>query len=315
MNKYILTFLSLALLSVQPVSAANLSVKLSQPKSPSRINSFKITFVALDTEDRPVTVRCMKKSPSDSGFVRFGSDFNLSIGGNTDSCLVDSSVLNTQGTFQFKVAAADGVESLDSNIVTVEYKTDGPNMPTSYSKEKINDCTWKIKFTAGQDGGKTKRIEVYRSDNKSFNADSGNMFANIFINSGENGEASITVPDCGKTWYFAVRAFDDAGNGSGVLGDSETITTTSTSSETKTNTGAIALSSVANSSIGDGVSPTEGTKDETINSDGTKQDGGSDSQPEVKGSSTTKGSKLFLEILAGLSVIAVYYVFFKKGKK
>lgn len=318
MNKVILSLLALSFVLARPVSAAGtLSVKLSQPKTPTRINSFNIAFVALDTEDRPVTVKCLKKSPTDSDFVQFGDDFNLSNGGNTDNCAVTSGVMNAQGTYQFKVSATDGVETLDSNVVSVEYDTDGPSTPVSYSKEKINDCTWKIKFTTASDSGKTSKVEVYRSANTSFNADSGNMFASIAISSGQNGEASLTVPDCTKTWYFAVRAFDTAGNGSGIIGDSEnvTITVNPTTTSTSNTGGAIALATGTGSS----VSQPNGETANQQQADPTGEVAGEDyqsGQPEIKGTSADRDSKLFYKILIGVSLLGLgYVIFFKKRKK
>ncbi len=314
MNKVILSLLAFAFLFAKPAFAGSLSVKLSQPKTPTRINSFNITFVALDTEDIPVTVKCLKKSPTDSDFVQFGSDFVLSNGGNTDNCVVNSSVITGQGTYQFKVSASDGGPTFDSNVVSVEYKTDGPSTPVSYSKEKINDCTWKIKFKTAADGGKTSKVEVYRSDNTSFNADSGNMFASISVASDQEGEASLTVPDCAKTWYFAVRAFDNAGNGSGILGDTQdvTITVNPTTSSTSNNGGAIALASGAGSSVGEAKPEAENPTEVSP----TGEAAGENGQPEIKGAESNRDSKLFYKILGGASLLGLLYViFFKKRKK
>ena len=44
----------------------------------------------------------------------------------------------------------------------------------------------------------------------------------------------VNVPDCNKTYYYAIRAFDEANNGSGLAGDSNTIVTTVTTTTTTT---------------------------------------------------------------------------------
>lgn len=297
-------------------AAGDLSVKISAPKSPTNQTNFNVNFVALDLLDRPVTVKCFKKGPSDSGFVQFGSDFNLAAGGNSDNCVVDNSIVNTNGTYQFYVQALAGSDSLDSSMVAVDYNTSGPGTPTSYSKEKINDCTWKIKFTTAPDAGKTVRVEAYRSSDASYNADSGNRFADIAIGSGQNGEVSITVPDCSKTWYFAVRAFDTAGNGSGVIGDSQNVTVTTNSTVTTTPTvaaGAIALKTGAGSSAG---LETQGGPEASPTTEGTESSQNTQpGQPEVKGASTNRGSKLFYEILIGATLLGLGYVIFSKKNK
>ena len=306
-----LPIVTLFFLAARGVSAASsdLSVKVSAPKSPTNQNSFNVNFVALDLLDRPVTVKCFKKGPSDGGFIQFGSDFNLSAGGNSDNCVVNSSLVNSQGTYQFYVQATAGSDDVVSSTVAVDYNTSGPGTPVSYSKEKINDCTWKIKFTSASDGGKTVKIEAYRSDNPSFNADSGNRFAQIPIGSGQNGETAITVPDCSRTWYFAIRAFDSAGNGSGVIGDSFTTTINSTTSVSTPTSGAIAVTQGTNIASDENASPTP-----TTNGDGVSTSNNGGENPQVEGAATSKllkdGRIRFMLILAG--VVAVVYVLKKK---
>jgi len=219
---------TLAFLWVGIVHAVSVSVKISQPKSPSNQNSFDINVVTLDIEDRAITVKCFKKSPSDGGFSQFGSDIAIAAGGNSANCSVNSSVMPSEGTYQFyatAVAGADPVET--SSTISVEYKiSGGPDTPTEYSKEKPSSCTYKVKFKTADDAGKTVKVEIYRSESTSFNTDSGTRVGSINIGSNAQGELSNDVPDCNKTYYYAIRAFDSVGNGSGVRGDSETHTTT-----------------------------------------------------------------------------------------
>jgi len=247
-------------LSTGVVLAASLNVKISQPKSPTNQNTFNVNFVALDIDDRPVTVKCFKKGPSDGGFSQFGSDFNLIAGGNSDNCSVDSSVVNNQGTYQFFVRATAGSDTLDSAIVTVDYNTSGPGTPSDYVKEQVNSCTFKLKFKTANDGGKTVKVEFYRSDQTSFQANAGTVFASQAIGSNTNGEIQNTVPDCAKTYYYALRAFDNAGNGSGLVGDSFTTTTTTTSTTASPATAPVI---VAASQISSGETTAEVTPSET----------------------------------------------------
>lgn len=307
----LLAIFTFAIISTRSAFAAtgDLSVQVSTPKSPTNQNSFNVNFVALDKADRPVTVKCFKKGPSDGGFVQFGSDFNLANGGNSDNCVVDGNIVNTNGTYQFYVEAIAGSDDINSNTVSVDYNTSGPGTPVSYSKEQINDCTWKIKFTTASDGGKTVKVEAYRSDNPSFGADPSNRFASISIGSGQNGETSITVPDCSKTWYFAVRAFDSAGNGSGIIGDSFTTTVYTTTITVTPAAGAIALGQGGNkNNVGtETVSPTP-----TVNGEGAATTTGE--TPQVEGAATTNwlndGRVRFILIL--VVVAAAAYVFKKK---
>ncbi len=222
------------------VQAAGVSIRLSAPKSPTNQNTFDINFVTLDVGNNPITVKCLKKGPGDGGFSQFGGDINLAAGGNSGNCAVTGSVMGSNGSYQFQASANNGSETVTSNIITVDYNTSGPDTPTNYSKEKISSCIYRIKFRTANDGGKTVKVEVYRSENTSFNADGGTRVATVSIGSNTDGSADINSPDCNKEYFFVVRAFDSAGNGSGLVGDSKTVTVTVGTAETSAVSAAIA---------------------------------------------------------------------------
>lgn len=314
MNKLLKTILIFVLFALSAKSAlaaaGDLSVKISLPKSPYNQNNFNVNFVALDQQNRPVTVKCFKKGPNDSGFVQFGSDFNLIAGGTSDNCVVDGNVVNSQGTYQFYVQAVAGSDTVNSGTVSVDYNTSGPGTPVSYSKEKVNDCTWKIKFTTASDNGKTTHVEAYRSDNPTYNADSGNMFYGTAIGSGQNGETSITVPDCTKTWYFSVRAFDDAGNGSGIVGDSNTITVTSNTTTLTPTTGPVSVPGGGTGQVGNGEK--NGGKEGEVSPSATSTE--NNANPQVEGASTTAWLKSwwFRDLVILIVLVSLGYGFKKK---
>ncbi len=213
-----------------------LSLRLSIPKSPSNLSSFNLTYVALDTGGSAVTVKCYKQGPSDGGFVQFGSDIVTAAGGNTGSCLVDSSILTTVGTYLFKATAETGGPVVDSDqIVSVDWNNNtNPGTPTGYSKGKLDTCTYQIKFRTADDSGKTVRAEVYRSINTSFSLDNSTRVADINVGSGTDVSINNVVQDCTVENFYAVRAFDMFGNGSGVIGDSGIIVTFTTTGATTT---------------------------------------------------------------------------------
>lgn len=236
LKKIFSIFAGLALLGFTQTAYAvtpTVSIRLEQPKSPTGINDFPINFVALTTNGSAVTVRCYKKSPTDGDFSQFGSDIVLSAGGNTDNCSVNSSVLNQNGTFQFYATATDSVNSVSSTTVTVDYNTSGPGTPSNYSKDHPSSCQYIIKFRTANDSGKTVKVELYRSDNTTFTVGAGSRVGSQSIGSDTNGQFENSVPDCSKTYYYVIRAFDSAGNGSGLVGDSN-LTTTVTGSAAST---------------------------------------------------------------------------------
>ena len=210
------------------VYAGTMSIKVEQP-SPTNQTNLTINFVVLDySKNGDISAQCSKKGPSDGDFVAFGSPFlfTASSGGGSADCTTDSSILNTNGTYQFKVIATKGGETAES-VVDVVFNTSGPDTPTSYSKEDFESCNYKIKYHTG-DNGNTTKVELYRSPNTTFDVNAGSLVATQNIGPDADGEFTIDKPDCSKTYYFVVRAFDSAGNGSGVRGDSETHTVNTT---------------------------------------------------------------------------------------
>jgi|GEM_PF-5913502 len=247
-------FLALVLytLLTQNALAGSLSVRLSEPKSPTRFNTFDLNFVALDLDNKPITVDCYYKKGS-GVYAHFDTTKNLTAGGNVGSCRVTSSQINEDGkTYYFYVTASNGTETINSEIVSVDFNTQGPGTPTNYSKDKTGTCQYKIKFKTADDGGKTTKVEVYRSKETNFGLDSGTRVATISI--GSNTEYTYTdnlAAECEKDWHYAVRAFDNYGNGSGWVGDTiitvittTTTTTTTTGGEAAPTSGAIPVANV-----------------------------------------------------------------------
>lgn len=287
--KYIGVSLSLVILfSLFSMSAqaSDFSIRLQEPKTPTYLNNFKINFVTLDIYNRPLTVKCYKKGPTDVDYIQFGSDILISAGGNTGYCNLDSGVFSDNGTYLFYASAQADAEIVFSQTDSIDYNTSGPSTPTEYSKDKPNSNQYKINFKTADDGGKTTKVEVYRSESTSFNIDSGTRVGTVTIGSNQNGSFTNDVPDSNKDYYFAIRAYDNFGNGSGVIGDSviqttTTTTTTTTSTNTTTSTEAIAPTAGGAIAVADVTLPTE---DEEVLGEAT----GSAETGEVLGESTTK---------------------------
>lgn len=262
MRKLIPFFIAALATLVLPVhvfaASPSLDIRIEQPKSPTNVNNLKVNFVALDRLGRSITVDCFKKGPTDGGFSQFGSTITLASGGNQSNC-EPSTVLSQEGTYAFYAVATAGSDTDTSPTVSVDYKTSGPGTPTNYSKENPSSCTYKIKFRTADDGGKTIRVDLYRSDSTSFTADEAHRVELRFIGSNTDGEILNTVPDCAKTYYYVLRAFDSANNGSGVVGDSiVNVNTTTTTTTTTTNTTTTTTGSTTNTSGGAIASGTTG---------------------------------------------------------
>jgi hypothetical protein len=304
----------------QAYAASNVSIRISKPKTPTNLNTFDISVVTLDILNNPITVRCFKKSPSDAGFSQFGGDIALIAGGNSTLCPVTSSIIGDTGTYQFYATSQAGAESATSETVSVEYKTSGPDTPNYNGKERVNICDYKIKFHTADDGGKTIKVEVYRSENTSFTADGGTKVDTITIASNTDGYSITTPPTCTKEYYFAIRSFDSIGNGSGIAGDSVTHTSTTTVLPTTATqnpaTGAIPLILGGGSVLGDT------TKDATKTGEGKVL--GEEASPspkliEIQGG-TSFGSFIKKTItnpfvIAGVLLLAIGAIFYARKNK
>ena len=296
----IFTFLALA--KIFTVQAAELSVRVEVPKTPTNTKDLQLKFVALDLSgsNNPIVAKCFKKSSSDSDFVQFGSDITLSAGGNASHCDLSSAITDA-GSYQFKVSA----NSLFSNTVNLDYKNSTPDTPTDYRKEQTNNCDFKIHFKTGNDNGKTVKVELYRSTDSNFSANNESLVHSLNIGSNQEADILNSVPDCSKVYYFALRAFDDAGNGSGLTGDKVYTTVTdgtTTITSTTTNSGAIPVN-------GNNISP-----ENQENQSGELSDGQTTGQ--ILGSETKSGNIItrhkFVFIVIGLVLLAIIIYAFKK---
>lgn len=320
MTKYLFKLvvgLALFGLMVGKVAAADsLSVQIEQPKSPTNQNSFDITFVAMDIQGRAITAKCFKKSPSDAGFSQFGSDISLTAGGNSGSCSVTSSVLSGDGTYNFYVSTAAGSDSVDSSTVSVTYNGSGPSTPVSYSKEQ-SSCNYTIKFKTADDG-KTSKVKIYRSDQKSFTADSGTEVGTVNIGPNLEGSFTNVAPDCSKTYYFAIRAFDDAGNGSGVIGDSFTTKVTTTVAASPTASGVSAIPVTQSQVTGGSVlgETSETTGEEILGEATPAAQAEVSPSPEVQATPETgKGWLSLRNVIIALLAVSVLFYIYRRYKK
>jgi hypothetical protein len=149
----------------------------------------------------------------------------------------------------------------------------------------------------------------------------------VAANSNENKSFDNSA-DCGKKYYFVVRAFDDFGNGSGLTGDSEvtvntTTTTTTTGGGTTTEGGAIAVGTgqgnvaapgagaggqgqPAVQGVNEGTSPSPSATDESVL--------GATNEADAKAASDEAQGwkKYLLWIIVGLAVAGAGYVFIAK---
>ncbi len=309
-NMFILLFALFSFgLMVKPAIAADFVLSIQEPKTPTNTKDLKLEFKALHLNNGIITAKCLKKGPTDSVFSQFGSNIVLTAGGNSSYCDL-SLAINNNGTYQFTVEANDGVDTTSKNV-SLDYNTSSPGTPRDYRKENINsnNCDFKIHFRTDADNGKTVKVELYRSTDSAFSVNNESLVSSVNIGSDQEYDLLNSVPDCSKTYYYALRAFDNAGNGSGLIGDKITITTTTTS-ETTVNDGNQGAIPVVNAKIPSEESQTDSNQN-TSTSDQTGQVLGTQKSTVAD----FVGKHKFISTLIGVSVLSIIIYAIKKNRK
>jgi hypothetical protein len=198
--------------SVAEAANAEMTVSMEQPESAVQTTNFKVGFVALDISERTLTVKCYANG------VLYDTHTTIA-GGSSGDCQVNSTAMPTEGTYDFYVTAeAEEAPLVTSNHESVTFVSGGPGKPHNYERDD-SACRDKITFRTDDDGGRTVGVEVYRSTNKTFTADT--PVATLAIGSNTNGEIVVFPPDCNEDYYYAIRAVDASGFGSGFVGDKD----------------------------------------------------------------------------------------------
>ena len=258
------TFMALSSQSVY----ADLSVEVEEPESPNNQDSIALNFVTLDTDGGAVTVKCYVKKPGEVAFSQFGSDIVTTAGGNTGFCPATSGVLATEGIYEFYVTASASGLFETSSTVSVAHDSKGPGKPHDLDKDRNGSCKYDISFKTDDDGGETVRVEVYRSDDKEFQANSSTRIKDIAVGSDTKVEFTNDRPTCGKTYYYAVIAFDAADNRSSVLSEKVTKEKTITV-ESDSGSATVPGDLVEAIAVGLGIADTAETDEDAISEDPT----------------------------------------------
>ena len=218
-----LLVLSLFIALSRGVYAAPTVVRISEPTTPAK-DEFNLVFVVMDIQNREIAAKCFYKF-EDSSYSQFGSDITIPSGKSGDSrtCFVDKNVLDSDGKYIFKVEATVEGTTVSSEEVSVDYDSDGPGKPEYIKKEKVNDCVNKITLKTSDDG-ETKYVKVYADDGKEIHIKDSNLIETEDLGPGKkfSFEHIVSGDACKKDWYYAVVAFDSAGNASNPR--SETVT-------------------------------------------------------------------------------------------
>ena len=327
-----LLVIGVSLWFAQPAQALT-SVRVEEPYNNSaefsldaitNQTSLKVDFVVLNTDNLSVTAQCQQQK-NDGVWSNITTNNTVKAGGNSGYC--EAKDLENTQNYDFRVVVSgDGPDKI-SDEVRVGLETTRPDKPINYGKTQGNYCEDKISFKTANDG-QTTSVEVYRStDNDHFTAKPDTRVITIPI--GPNQEYTLTSskPNCDDIYYYVIRAFDDNGNASDLVGDLEikTVIIESASGTTQTvQLGAIPAGSAFIGGDTTGGSTTgEATEDAAVATEATTDE----SSTEPTGTESTDGSVLgsatetFMSFLTrfglpigvGLIVLAgLYIIFFGK---
>lgn len=174
-------------------------------------NNFKLSCTALGGTSAQFSFKKEGGSYSD-----FGSAIDLT----TTSCQVQvtSSQVEEQTRYYFKVT----VDSVSDETDTF-YDISGPSPVSNYYKDQISGG-YKLHWKNPGDSDFAK-VKIYRGETADFSADGSHSIAEVAGGANSDMTYDDHTPDPNKTYYYAIRALDKAGNSSSLVGDAGTTVT------------------------------------------------------------------------------------------
>ncbi|MEK7182871.1 MAG: fibronectin type III domain-containing protein, partial [Patescibacteria group bacterium] len=209
----VLLFLLVA--QVSPAKAA-LTVDILDLPSYTSTDTFYISYTALDIEGDAVVANFLVKK--DGGTFR--SLVNGSASGATNKVLVTGQdFYDGQGKYIFRVEVTGGADtSADETNTTFDHS--GPSGVQEYRKERLTDSSYRL-FWKNPGDSDFNRVFIYRSDKPEFTADGSTKVGEVGGAPDQQMSWDNFGLESGKTYFYALRAVDHAGNGSGIVADQE----------------------------------------------------------------------------------------------
>lgn len=197
--------------SASPAVAGTIYLSISGLPGYITTDSFKLSY------------SCLGCSSVQFYVSKNGGSWNSFGGAMTDASgqvQVTSSQVNEQTGYVFKAIDTSGTEAKTETI----YDVSGPSNVSNYYKDGLGDG-YRLHWRNPSDSDFSKVI-IYRGDASDFSADASHEIATV----AGGADSEMTYENHGldpnKTYYYAIRALDKAGNSSGLVGDAGTITTT-----------------------------------------------------------------------------------------
>ncbi len=220
---------------VSPAKAA-VTVDILDLPSYTNTDTFYISYTALDIEGDSVTANFFVKK--DGGTFR--SLVNSSTTGATNKVLVTGAdFYDGQGKYIFRVEVTGGADT-SADETNTNFDHSGPSGVQEYRKERPSDSSYRL-FWKNPGDSDFSRVFIYRSDKPEFTADGGTKVGEVGGAPDQQMSWDNFGLESGKTYFYALRAVDHAGNGSGIVADQEAqVTAGAVLASAATTTGAVA---------------------------------------------------------------------------
>jgi hypothetical protein len=191
-------------------------IKLEEPPKKTNSTELRLTYVAYDLSGADINVQCLVKKVGDPTYsIAVVDDNTLTSSVCTTKDSLNNSLILTNGDYEIKV-----VNGTKSAFAFVTIDRTAPSAPIAYSKVNPEVCKNRIDFVTQPDGGALTKVEIFRAETTTFTAGPTTFLETVEVISGNSGSSAVfTLPDCSKTYYYAIQAVDPAGNRSGFVGD------------------------------------------------------------------------------------------------
>jgi hypothetical protein len=222
MRKTIICLISLVILLsfVRPLYAGiSTEVSISELPSYLRTDNFKLGYTAISDDPGSITAQFYFKK--DGGSYQTVGPI---LSGPSGYVQITGTEVSEQAKYYFKVEVNGSV----TDETSFTYDVSGPDPVSNFKKESKGGGSYKLSWR-NPTNGDFARVFIYQSPETSFSAEGSTQVADLTGGADSDMTWEGTF-DSSKDHYFAIRAVDKAGNGSGIVSDVPgTIETSSTS--------------------------------------------------------------------------------------
>lgn len=306
-------------------SAANSSwfLKVSQLNTYTTSHSFNVQYTVLSTNQGTNFCVQLFQNGNPTALATQNtlnlSDPNTQFG-NSGSFPV---TVATDGAYNYTVTAnmdsCDEPADTQSGSTGTTVDTAAPGAP-NYSGKTASGSSTVVKFTAPSDSD-VATVNIYAGSTKNYDGDNAHLLKTVSVSPGQTFSETVNAS---SSEFFSVQAFDQAGNGSSIVGDPGTVVNPVrfvnngvTAGGTGGGTGATTTGQVLGVSTGTGNgsnNSTNGNSQGQVNAPGSSKTSKNNSNGKVLGVATTNKNNSAWQwtgiIIAILFVLGLLYRLF-----